>query len=390
MKLGFVLGLMGCLACGAPAARAQFGGRQPANDAAARTQSVVIPADIVFCVDNSGSMAQYLDQTKDLIRALTTNLSNQEGAIRLDLRVGVIQYGAADNDYRVLPLTRDANALLQTVRDMNADIGAEEWVGRAVELAQQKMDWRAGDSFRAIYVLGNETAEQGPLSYRQSVRDAVNNGIAVNAVQYEPVDPDSFEADDFSLQSPFGLSGRSWQDLAAVGQGQYFHFRFQSDTPFDILRQAAYSISTDETQNRALKERHIDQWINGRLSEGLRLLEQNRLPFNQNNALAHQGYKIMLQVNESLGGTLPRYATVNDLERDLQAAFSAESNSDLVGMSLRQGFDLSNVPEQWLPFNMRMMSLVERQNYLRDMGERRQQILGQLANLQTQRLLLKR
>ena len=99
----------------------------------------------------------------------------------------------------------------------------------------------------------------------------------------------------------------------------------------------------------------------------------------------------MRAVNKSLGGIRP-FAPIasNATEVALIGALSGRPDEDLVGLSRVPGFDVSALPDNVLPIEMRVMSIAERQNYLQNMGNQRQQIRQQLANLQSQRLLLKR
>ena len=240
MKLGIALGLLGALMGSTQIAHAQFGGAQPRSQHTSGTRELSVPMDVVFCVDGSGSMGGYLDQTKGLIRALVRELATSKGRVKVDVRVGLIQYGNRDKDYKVAPMTRDLDALLNQAEAMQADIGAVEWVGRVIQLAQQKMQWREGDVFRAIYVLGNESAEQGPVSYRQSALQALDSGIAVNAVQCEQVNIDVAGQNSGQTRGT-DQRGATWLELAALGQGDYFHFAFKRDNAFDLQEQAAFS-----------------------------------------------------------------------------------------------------------------------------------------------------
>ena len=64
MKFGIVLGLLGALVGSTQLAHAQFGGAQfgggqPMGINGSDTRELVVPMDVVFCVDNSGSMNGY-------------------------------------------------------------------------------------------------------------------------------------------------------------------------------------------------------------------------------------------------------------------------------------------------------------------------------------------
>ena len=395
MKLKIALGLLGVLAGSTPIAHAQFGGAQGLTPRAPAmreaTQGLTVPVDVVFLVDGSGSMDEYLGQTKGLIRSLVQSWSGEHGRIQCDLRIGIVQYGDADETYNVVPLTRDCAKALAQLQEMQADIGGSELVGRAIQLTQQKMEWRAGDVFKAIYVLGNETTDQGEVSYRDSTQQAVNSGIAVNAVQCEYVDLDAGDLAHPELAAPRSNWGgtETWLEMARLGRGDYFHYRFQSNDHFDWAKQADFSRQFDQFRRDQLKERRIDEWINGRMSAGLDLLRTTYIPQGNDDSLSRLGYRMMTKLNESLGGAPPFGQTKVGLEQSLAAAFSGQTNGDLVELSLQPGFNFAALSDADFPMEMRIMSWPERQSYLANLGTQRRQILAQLAGLQQQRMYLK-
>ncbi len=391
MKIGIVLGLLGVLMGSARVAHAQFGGARGMARGGQNTQELTVPIDVVFLVDGSGSMTGYLEQTKGLIQSLARNWKIPQGNIKTDLRVGLIQYGNGDETYNVVPMTRDSERLLAQMQEMQADIGGSELVGRVIQLAQQKMDWRDGDVFRTIYVLGNETTDQGEVSFRDSTTQALNSGIAVNAVQCEYVDIDAEdeEGPNFAHSRSAWGGTETWLEMAKLGHGDYFHYRFNSNADFDGAKQAAYSRQFDQFRKDELKERRIDEWINARMGVGLALLRATYIPQTNENSLARVGYRMMSKINRSLGGAPPFGVANNTLEKSLKEAFSGQYDSDLVGLSLKNGFNFNALSDADFPMEMRIMSWPERQSYLAELGSQRQQILSQLAGLQQQRLYLK-
>ena len=276
MKWGITLGLFGALVSSTSVAHAQFGDGQPMSRDANDTRELVVPMDVVFCIDDSGSMQNYLEQTKGLLNSLVRGLKTPKDNVQVDLRVGLIRYGHRD-DYDLVPMTRDVSSLLGQVQELQATEGGEEWVGDAISLVQQKMEWRPGDVLRMIYVMGNGDIITGSVSQQQSVLQAVSGGIAVNAVQCEPLDL-MFTHSQQTLADPLSAA---WREVAHLGKGDYFHFALQRDNALSLQEQIEFSRSSERDQQNLLREAHIDQWMNARIQTGLALLDQTHVPAEQ-------------------------------------------------------------------------------------------------------------
>lgn len=137
--------------------------------------------EVVFCIDCSGSMTHAMDRAKAVIRGILDELRQQNPGA--ELRVGFVRYGDATRTYRVFDFTADKASIEQTLTSTSvANVGAE-FLGVFLATATEKLSWSKGSAVsRKIYMVGNETAAQGPVDYRVATKYAVRNGIQVNVV----------------------------------------------------------------------------------------------------------------------------------------------------------------------------------------------------------------
>ncbi len=146
------------------------------------------PVDIVVLLDTSGSMDDLLDATRariwDVINTLGRLMPTPE------LRVGLLSYGTersdADAGWIVLDsdLSDDLDGVYGALMALTT-AGGEEYVGRALYEAIERMDWsRDPEALRIIFVAGNESADQAvdQHDFREAARLAVAEGIIVNAL----------------------------------------------------------------------------------------------------------------------------------------------------------------------------------------------------------------
>jgi hypothetical protein len=191
--------------------------------------------DLVFCIDCSGSMAHAMGRAKQVVAALIEEARTQYPDS--EVRVGFIRYGDATRSYRVFDLTSDPKKIrenlggTQVAREISA-----EYVGTFLDTATGKISWgTAEDTVKRVFVVGNETAAQGPVDYRAAARHAANQGIQVGIV-YCPLvgeerDVAQARAEQFSraagrpqATNRAGVAGievqKTWLTVAYLGGGE--------------------------------------------------------------------------------------------------------------------------------------------------------------------------
>ena len=195
-----------------------------------------------------------------------------------------------------------------------------EYVGLAIHRVTDELNWSKGDrALRVIYVVGNETARQGPdeFDYAKTSPAAIGRGIVVNAIYCGDV--------DYQQATP------TWRELARLADGQYMEIAGDGGaivmaTPFDEELAAL---------NARLNTTYLAYGPAGGAGAA------NQLAQDQN---------------------ATRLGTAVAAERAIAktATLYCQSRWDLVDAMQQPGFDLGSIDEKDLPEELRKLSAAER------------------------------
>ena len=162
--------------------------------------------DIVFAIDCSGSMGGVIETAKQKVWDVVNTVATAKPSPRL--RIGLLAYGDGDRTWRRFDLSDDLDTVYGNLTKFRDEGWGDEFVGQAVQKSLREMTWtkaRSGEkSVRLLYMVGNETAAQGEISYKKTAPLAKNFGVTVHAVYC-------------------GSSGgqETWQEMARLGGGKY-------------------------------------------------------------------------------------------------------------------------------------------------------------------------
>lgn len=182
--------------------------------------------DIVFCIDCSHSMGPVIETAKRKVWAIVNQVARAKPAPVL--RIGLIGYGQGTPPMRWLDLTDDLDEVYRSLMTYTDDSNTgEEFVGTAIHQATTRMRWSEGRQvMRVIYMVGNETARQGPpeMDYAKTAPAAIAKGIQVNAVYCGDYEHD--------------IATPTWREMAKLADGQYMEIAGNGGavvmaTPFD-------------------------------------------------------------------------------------------------------------------------------------------------------------
>lgn len=181
--------------------------------------------DIVFCIDCSGSMGPVIETAKQKVWAIVNQVAKAKPSP--ELRIGLIGYGNAMGPFRTFALTSDLDEVYKNLLPFDDRLGGDEFVGLAIHKATTEMKWAEGKQvMKVIYVVGNETAHQGPaeFDYTKTARAAIAKGIMVNAIYCGDYD--------------YATAHSTWQEFAKLADGSYMEIAGQGGavtvaTPFD-------------------------------------------------------------------------------------------------------------------------------------------------------------
>lgn len=144
---------------------------------------------IAILLDTSGSMDGLINQTREqLWRIVNTFATARKEGKRPRLELALYQYGndsiPAAQHYvqRVVPLTTDLDKVSEALFKLSTN-GGSEYCGAVISHALGELEWSANPKdLKLVYIAGNEPFTQGPISFRDSVKSAINRGIVVNTI----------------------------------------------------------------------------------------------------------------------------------------------------------------------------------------------------------------
>lgn len=190
---------------------------------------------VALLLDTSNSMDGLIDQAKsrlwNIINTLTTLKYKGKSPI---VEIALYEYGndglSAESDYirRVTPFTSDLDLISEKLFALRTN-GGNEYCGAVISQAIKKLEWgyHAAD-MKLIYIAGNEPFNQGSVSYKESISEALRKNIFVNTI--------------FCGNKREGIE-TFWKDGADRGKGKFFNIDSDQkirfiETPYDARIQA--------------------------------------------------------------------------------------------------------------------------------------------------------
>jgi hypothetical protein len=301
--------------------------------------------DLVIALDVSGSMEGLIESAKQRLWDVTNELARARPVPAL--RVAILSYGNPSYGEQAgyvrvdLPFTADLDAVNATLFAFRTN-GGDEYVARAIQTSLDTLQWSQDrDALRIVFVAGNESAEQDPrLTIEQATAAAARRGVVVNAIY---------------CGGDGNADARGWQRVATSTNGVYASIDQQAAavanvaTPFDAELEAL---------NAELNATYIAFGAGGGRGRANQA-EQDR------NAAAMSPSAAASRVVAKAG-----------------ALYRADW--DLVD-AVESGTALAEVPAEELPAEMQALAPAEREVYVREKAERRQDLQRQIGELAASR-----
>ncbi|RYZ21330.1 MAG: VWA domain-containing protein [Chitinophagaceae bacterium] len=176
-----------------PAAHHKMPGRPGIEALAAAPAQAPVPfagprIQVALLIDVSGSMEGLLEQAKAQLWNLVSLLGKAEcpqGSPRVE--IALYEYGRQDDARsgymrQLSPFTTDLDSLSKTLFALRTT-GSNEYCPQVIFRSTQDLGWdTSGATYRAIFIAGNETFWQGPVSWTEACRAAQAKGIIVNTI----------------------------------------------------------------------------------------------------------------------------------------------------------------------------------------------------------------
>jgi len=184
---------------------------------------------LAILLDTSGSMQGLIEQAKsrlwNIVNTLTTlKFKGKEPLIEIALyEYGSYHRYGGDFIRQITPFTTDLDLISQELFALTTG-GSEEYCGTVISRATKELEWGRGDNdMKIIYIAGNEIFEQGSISYKSSIPQAVEKDIYINTIHCG--------------DRQTGIRDQ-WKRAADLGKGKYFSIDINAsvrwfDTPYD-------------------------------------------------------------------------------------------------------------------------------------------------------------
>ncbi len=179
-----------------------FEGRRPA-------------VDVAILLDTSNSMDGLISQAKAQLWTIVQQFAKaKKNGQTPELKVALFEYGntrlPASEGYirQVVPLTDDLDKLSEALFGLTTS-GGDEYCGQVIDEAITRLDWsKAKNSYKAIFIAGNEPFTQGSVDYRAACKRAIEKGVVVNTIHCG--------------NHSEGVNGQ-WQNGAQLAEGEFFN-----------------------------------------------------------------------------------------------------------------------------------------------------------------------
>lgn len=171
--------------------------------------------DVAVLLDTSNSMDGLINQAKTQLWKIVQQFADAEKAGKTPLlRVSVFEYGntklPASEGYirQVVQLTDDLDKVSEALFGLKTS-GGDEYCGMVINEALSRLDWSSEpNSYKAIFIAGNEPFTQGSVDYKTACTKAIQSGVVVNTIH----------CGDYAA----GIKGM-WQHGASLGEGEYLN-----------------------------------------------------------------------------------------------------------------------------------------------------------------------
>lgn len=303
---------------------------------------------IAILLDTSNSMDGLIDQAKSQLWSIVNELAKAKcDNLKPDLKIALYEYGnsrlpSSEGYIRmVTPLTNDLDQISEDLFSLTTS-GGEEFCGQVIHTALKELQWNpASDDYQVLFIAGNEPFTQGGINYHAACSQAKSKGVIVNTIF----------CGDFNE----GISTQ-WKDGAVLTGGNY--------------------VSIEQDRKTVYIESPYDKDIVS-LNEKL------------NNTYIFYGstgkYKKQLQAKQDENASA--YGTGNAVNRTISKSSHVYKNTswDLVDASKEKGFEVAKVEANQLPEEMKKMSPQEKEKYIREKAQEREQIAHKISELNKKR-----
>lgn len=318
------------------------------NDNAIRDNESLV--QIAILLDTSNSMDGLIEQAKSQLWKIVNefNDAKQSGKTPV-VQVALYEYGnnslSVGTNYirQVLPFTRDLDKVSEQLFKLTTN-GGDEYCGAVIRDALDKLSWdKGGQTYRALFIAGNEPFTQGPVNAQDACKAAIQKGIVVNTIHC-------------GAQGDGETGG--WRTGAALAEGRFL-----------TINQDKAIVHIEAPQDKEITRLSIE-------------LNKTYIHYGKDGARGVANQK----AQDSNASSYKKEGA--EVQRALTKASANYKNSswDLVDANKKDGVKLEKLKEEELPEELRSLKPEERQAYLDKKAVQREQIQVEIKRLNEERV----
>jgi hypothetical protein len=305
---------------------------------------------IALLLDTSNSMDGLIDQAKSQLWKIVNEVAAAKSVDgkRPNIKISLYEYGnddlSANEGFirQVSPLSEDLDVISEKLFSLRTN-GGNEFCGQVIQTALDQLRWSASkDDLKMIFIAGNEDFMQGNVPYQQACDAAKKKGVIVNTIYCGNVN------DGMIL---------GWNRGAELTSGAFMSINQNNKT--------AYVPTPYDDQMAVLNDKLNATYVYYGESGEERKEQQ------------------MVQDKNAAS-----YGVANMAERSFCKSSHAYKNSswDLVDAAKDNGKLIVEIKSGDLPEEMRIMSMEQRKEYIKQKSEDRARIQEEIQALNKKRL----
>jgi hypothetical protein len=141
-------------------------------------------------LDVSGSMDGLIEQAKAQLWNMVNTMGKAkcDGSVSPQIEIALYEYGRSTNDVKagyvklINGFISDLDSLSQNLFSLKTN-GGDEYCGQVIFSSLNELKWDASpESYKVIFIAGNEDFLQGSLHYTRACTEAKNKGVIVNTI----------------------------------------------------------------------------------------------------------------------------------------------------------------------------------------------------------------
>lgn len=154
------------------------------------TKTATPKIQAAILLDVSGSMDGLIEQAKAQLWNMVNTMGKAkcDGSVSPKIEIALYEYGRSTNDIKagyvklINGFISDLDSLSQNLFSLKTN-GGDEYCGQVIFSSLNELKWDPSpESYKVIFIAGNEDFLQGSLHYTRACTEAKNKGVIVNTI----------------------------------------------------------------------------------------------------------------------------------------------------------------------------------------------------------------